>query len=628
MRFIVFLILFICIYECEVTNIFSESRSDRTFQSIKMDGFDGSWQNIDGASCSDSSPMITSRVFALSNSEMLKITNFGFDIPEDAQIASISAHFDVEILGSIPLSGFRESVIQLVADDGRIFTTPVSNVSWSQDLQRISYPLPGEDPLWGNAIWNVSDVNSHNFGIAVRARCGHTDATGAIRCVSLSVTYDETGDSKETAGTGTATTTATTTTKTTASPTIQMTSIPDTATIPSTQVHTTEEEKSGNTTTGEPNTKPYFGIFIVSCVIFYVCGFCIAIVSIVRRRWQARFKKPIAVSQKGGQSQSQFQSQSQYYNSKQMSNFGPRENIDDEIEGVIQIFSMIGKGSYGTVWKGKMGETSVACKCSNSVDDNSPETKKLMQELKNLRTLRNRHVISLCGTYHGPVGENYTHRFFIVTEFMENGNLKEFLQKNNDLSPEMLITVCTDIAKGMCYIVQNGFIHRDLAARNILISGSVAKENFGARISGMGKCEKLMQDKFFDRDQPVTLQNSQIKWMAPESINSSTYSVKSDIWSLAATMFEIWCKGSDPWPDLNAEKTKDFIIGGATLELPSSCTRELQILVDTMMDHNPSKRPTFFQVLILLNQIKKENFPSIAENWDELEVYEYKYQYK
>ena len=153
----------------------------------------------------------------------------------------------------------------------------------------------------------------------------------------------------------------------------------------------------------------------------------------------------------------------------------------------------------------------------------------------------------------------------------------------------------------------------------------LVSKTLSIKISGLEKCMQIGTEN----QQPSPFVNNShshhIKWMAPEVIKSSNYSAKSDVWSFAVTIYEIMSKGSDPWANLSTETTEEFILRGATLNLPSNSPKKLQILVDKMMSHEISRRPTFFQTLVLLNEIKKESFPSLAQNWDALEDYDYRY---
>eukprot|EP00116_Pleurobrachia_bachei_P001719 sb/3461981/ len=101
------------------------------------------------------------------------------------------------------------------------------------------------------------------------------------------------------------------------------------------------------------------------------------------------------------------------------------------------------------------------------------------------------HVIEL-------VGVVYSDRFMIVTEFMKNGCLKNYLCEIRGMrSPAALLKMARGIVLGMKYLASMNFIHRDLAARNILVD-----ENDFCKVSDFGLSYVLEENNYYKPSDP------------------------------------------------------------------------------------------------------------------------------
>lgn len=117
-----------------------------------------------------------------------------------------------------------------------------------------------------------------------------------------------------------------------------------------------------------------------------------------------------------------------------------------------------------------------------------------------------------------------TSPLFIIVEFMPNGNLLDFLRKeeNHDVvDATALLHIATQVAGGMAYLESNNFIHRDLAARNLLVG-----ESLQVKIADFGLSRLLHVDDLYTAQEGAKFP---IKWTAPESLSYNVFTIKSDV---------------------------------------------------------------------------------------------------
>jgi serine/threonine protein kinase len=121
------------------------------------------------------------------------------------------------------------------------------------------------------------------------------------------------------------------------------------------------------------------------------------------------------------------------------------------------------------------------------------------------------------------MGVSTSEPFFILTEYVENGTLLEYLQARNRVSESRLLKWILDIAAGMDHLHKEGIIHRDLAARNLLLTKMLE-----IKITDFGFARDLVGE---GNNAPNHVIAGPLRWMAPESLSVQKYSIYSDVWS-------------------------------------------------------------------------------------------------
>ena len=162
-------------------------------------------------------------------------------------------------------------------------------------------------------------------------------------------------------------------------------------------------------------------------------------------------------------------------------------------------------------------------------------------------------------------------------------------------TPETQIKLINGIARGMLHLHSNNVIHRDLAARNILLS------NRDPKISDFGMSRTVI-DEFTEGK---TKQNiGPLRWMSPESIKSSIYSTKSDVWMFGIVIYEIITR-KEPHDEKNDIMEVAILIRdkGLTPTIPNDCNEILKEIMNQCWNIDPEKRPDFETICNMLEKV-------------------------
>ena len=218
------------------------------------------------------------------------------------------------------------------------------------------------------------------------------------------------------------------------------------------------------------------------------------------------------------------------------------------------------------------------------------------KEVKFMSRLKHDNVVRLLGVC--TEGES-----FIMMEYMENGDLNQFLQKQkvmpdtisglkeNEVTPIILLYMGVQIASGMHYLSSRRFVHRDLATRNCLVG-----RDFVVKISDFGMSRSLYESAYYRVQGTLILP---IRWMACETFYGK-FSVKSDSWAFGVAMWEIYTLGKvDPYEEMTDEEVIADAIRGPDRKLlsrPDLCPQEVYDIMQRCWVPEPTMRADFGEI--------------------------------
>ncbi|GIY57148.1 mitogen-activated protein kinase kinase kinase 7 [Caerostris darwini] len=264
----------------------------------------------------------------------------------------------------------------------------------------------------------------------------------------------------------------------------------------------------------------------------------------------------------------------------------------------IKLERVVGKGSYGTVRKGKWQNLDVAIKMINTAQ----EKMAFIVEVQQLSRVNHPNIVKLYGACtKTPV--------CLVMEYAEGGSLYNVLHCSNvEYTLDDAISWLLQTADGVAYLHNMkpfALIHRDLKPPNLLLNnaGTVLKIcDFGT------VCDKHTY---------MTNTKGSAAWMAPEVFEGSKYSEKCDVYSWAIILWEVLTR-KKPYNDgENAFGILWAVHRGKRPPLISGCPKPLENLMTRCWSQKDYDRPSMATVhteLFKLQQFMKgiDKPPSFA----------------
>ena len=265
--------------------------------------------------------------------------------------------------------------------------------------------------------------------------------------------------------------------------------------------------------------------------------------------------------------------------SSQTASLSTQVNKEWEIDRrKIRLIKKLTDGEFSVVWEGLWnGITSIAVKIRKQQTMTAQAFLQMAALMKKLRYKKLVQLYAVC-TREEPI--------YIITEVMKHNSLLEYLRgEGRSLKLPQLIDITSQVAEGMAYLEEQGYIHRDLTAKNILVG-----ENLICKVANFEMARVVDEDMIYEAR---SNEKFAIKWTAPEAALYCRFTIKSDVWSFGIALYEIITFGRFPYPGMTNDQVLEQLQQGYRMSRPPGCPDELYDIMLDCWREEPAVRPTF-----------------------------------
>ena len=208
----------------------------------------------------------------------------------------------------------------------------------------------------------------------------------------------------------------------------------------------------------------------------------------------------------------------------------------DVLDGKFRIERLIGRSGMGVVYLAKHLEleSRVAIKLLlSSSDANDEALARFRREAKLLAKIQSPHVVRVL-----DIGALPDKSPYLVMEYLDGEDLEQILAREGRLPLARACGYALEAAKGLAAAHAQGIVHRDIKPSNLFV----------ARTPSGGEAVKLIDfgvakfDPTIAASTAITHSKALLgspRYMSPEQVHGSkTIDARSDIWSLAITLYE------------------------------------------------------------------------------------------
>jgi serine/threonine protein kinase len=194
-----------------------------------------------------------------------------------------------------------------------------------------------------------------------------------------------------------------------------------------------------------------------------------------------------------------------------------------------------------------------------------------------------------------------------LTELMQNRDLKTFLRacrptlqsKKEVLDVICLLRIGSLVVEACEFLGERKVVHRALMASNVLVGA----DHRDIRLTGLDSLRATSGVDYAYVKTSSTKDQLNIRWLAPESFSTNTFTTKSDVWSFGVLLWEVMSYARAPFGAFKASEIATEVLSGKRLERSPGCPQELFDCMNQCWHHVPGSRPGFAAIRGSLNML-------------------------
>jgi len=193
---------------------------------------------------------------------------------------------------------------------------------------------------------------------------------------------------------------------------------------------------------------------------------------------------------------------------------------------------------------------------------------------------------NICTIY--EVGED-AGEVFIAMEYVEGRPLSELIRAGG-LPLETILRYGQQLASALAHAHDRGVVHGDLKPLNIIVTlqGDAKILDFGlARRNNPGEFDRQTLETVSAESRPGLA--GTLPYMAPEQIDGSPASPRTDLWSLGVVLYEM-AAGTRPFSGENLYPLCNAILRNPARPLPAQVPANLAVVISHCLEKEPARR--------------------------------------